>query len=248
MTALPIRWSEAVRAEWGKTWSLRAPWWCVASAVLLTAAVASSLGNDFVLDVRNGHHSAGAVMQVTDALGPAVQLGQLALFALAMVVVTSEYATGTIRSTLLARPQRADVLTGKTVVTGLVGLVAGAALGAAGWASTELALGSHAANTSPAAEVVARVAVTVALGCVLTTAISSVVRSGAGALTVAFVLLVGLSVLSNPVGAYMPAGAATAFVAGDASEYPSWVGALVMLGWAAVAQTAAMVLLSRRDA
>jgi ABC-2 type transport system permease protein len=241
--------TEAVRAEWGKIWSLRAPWLCIAGAAVLTVVTAYSLGNDFAYDVDRGQQQGSATtMPIVDALGPGVQLGALALVALAMIVVTSEYSTGLIRSTLLARPRRGEVLAGKTIVAAAIGLVAGAVVAAAGWVATDFALGSHVAPAASGPEVVARVAVVAAADCALTVALGAMLRSGVGTLTVAFVLVVGLDVLSPPVGAYTPAGAALAFISSDGSRYPSWVGALVVLLWAAAAQVAGAALLRRRDA
>jgi ABC-2 type transport system permease protein len=240
--------AEAVRAEWGKIWSLRAPWSCVAGAALLTVVTAYSLGNDFVYDIGQGREPAGATTRIVDALGPGVQLGALALVALAMIVMTSEYSTGLIRSTLLARPRRGEVLAGKTIVAAAIGLVAGAAVAAAGWAATAFALDGHVAPGASGPGTVARIAAMVALDCALTTALGAVLRSGVGTLTVAFVLVVGLEVLSPSVRAYTPAGAAMAFISSDGSQYPSWVGALVVLTWAVAAQVAGAVLLNRRDA
>jgi ABC-2 type transport system permease protein len=242
----PARLSEAIVAEWGKTWSLRAPSWCVTSAVVLTVGTAFTLANDFEHDVATGVATV-TTMSVSEALAPSVQLGQLALVALAMLLVASEYASGSIRSTFLARPQRGDVLAAKTLVTTMIGLVAGAAAATVGWAVTHADLGAHATAES-SVSVIGRIALMVAAACAMTSALASMLRSSAGTLTAAFVLLVGLDVISGPIGSYTPAGAAMAFMTGDSTAYPYGVGGLVMCGWAVVAYVVARLLLVRRDA
>jgi ABC-2 type transport system permease protein len=237
----------AVVAEWGKVWSLRAPWFCVPAAVVLTAGIAFTLANDFGYDIREHRRPATDTMPVVDALGPAIQLGQLALVALAMLVITSEYGTGVVRATFLARPRRGDVLLAKTVVATVIGFGAGLGCAVAGWSAAAADLGRHGVAGSPVAGCL-RVALTVALACAFTVAVGSVLRSSAGTLTTAFVMLVGLTVLSPRVGAYTPAGASVAFISADSGQYPSWAGLIVLAGWVGAAQLAAHVLLVRRDA
>ena len=236
----------AVAAEWGKTWSLRSAWFAPPAAVVLTVLTAATLANDLVLDIAQHRRPATDTSAVLDPLGPAVQLGQLALVALAMVVVTSEYGTGLIRATFLARPRRGDVLAAKTVVATGVGLVAGLGSAAAGWLAARAVLGAHARPGSPVPDCL-RLALVVGLACAFTTAAGFVLRSGAATLTVVFVLFVGLQVLDPRVGDWTPAGAGVAFASGDATAYPSWAGAVVLAAWVAAAQVAAYVLVGRRD-
>jgi ABC-2 type transport system permease protein len=231
----------AIAAEWGKIWSLRSPWFCVVAAVLLTVAIAMSLANDFVYDITQHHRPPTDTMPVLDALGPAVQLGQLALVALAMLVVTSEYGTGVIRATFLARPRRTDVLLAKTAVSAAVGGAAGLVAAATGWWAAKAALGTHEAAAPPISGCL-RIALTVALACAFTTAVGFLLRSGAGTLTTAFVMLVGLQVLDERVSAYTPAGAATNFMSGD-----TWPALGILLAWVLAAQAAAWILLTSRD-
>jgi len=232
----------AIHAEWGKTWSLRSAWFAVPAAVVLTVFTAMTLANDFRYDIAHHRRPVTDTLAVLDPLGDAVQLGQLALIALAMLLVTSEYGTGVIRATFLARPRRGDVLLAKTVVGVLVGLAGGLASGVAGWVATRVVLAEYAA---PGAAVPAclRIAVVGGLACALTVALASVLRSAAGTLTTAFVLLVGLQVLSPPVGDYTPATAAVKFVADS-----SWAGLAVLTAWTVAAHVLAHILLARRDA
>jgi ABC-2 type transport system permease protein len=232
----------AIAAEWGKVWSLRSPWYCVVAAVLLTAVLAATLANDFLYDVRQGRLPGSATAAVLDSLAPAMQVGQLALVALAMLVVTSEYGTGVIRSTLLARPRRHDVLLAKTAVAAGTGFAAGLASAAAGWAVTVLLLGRHARAGGPVAGCL-RLAVVAMLASAFTVAVGFLLRSAAGTLTTMVVLLVGLQLIDPRIGRYLPAGAAVAFIAGDGVRH-----LVVLAGWTAAALLSAGLLLARRDA
>ncbi|GGN12595.1 ABC-2 type transport system permease protein [Actinoplanes campanulatus] len=232
----------AFTAEWGKLWSLRSPWFCLAAAVLLTAILASTLANDFVHDIRMGRLPGSATRPVLEPLIQAVQVGQLAVVAAAMLMVTSEYGTGAIRSTLLARPRRGDVLLAKTAVAVVVGFGAGLVCAAAGRQAAVLALGSHAVPGEPVADTL-RLAVVVAVACGFTTAVGFLLRSGVGTLTTMVVLLLGLQMISQRIGVYLPAQAAVRFAGGDGVRH-----LLVLTGWTVAAWFAARLLLIRRDA
>src|ERR1700709_2424737 len=67
-----------VGAEWGKTWSVRAPWACLVATAALIMGTATSLANDFVHGIGTGEQPAGATMAVVDAVGPGTQCRQLA--------------------------------------------------------------------------------------------------------------------------------------------------------------------------
>ena len=108
-----------VRSEWTKLRSLPSTIWSLLTAVTLIV----------------GFGVVYAMVRVTrpptdpasfDAAGVSlagVQLAQLAVGVLGVLLVTGEFATGSIRVTLAAVPNRLPVLWGKTVVFGLTTLV-----------------------------------------------------------------------------------------------------------------------------
>lgn len=239
----------ALGAEWGKTFSILSPLLCLISTVVLVAVTAASLGNDFVHGLSLGEHPAGTTMRVVDVLGPAVQFGLLTFTAAAMTLITSEYSTGSIRSTFQAQPRRWVVLAGKTLVAVALGVVSGAVAGGLGVAAGSLTLAGHAAPAAESAAVtVARVAALFGVVAVLVVALGAIIRSAVGTLSVGLVLLVGMLAMPPSMSVWTPAGAAGRFVTGDGTDYPSVVGLLIVAGWAAAAYAAASVLLERRDA
>jgi ABC-2 type transport system permease protein len=239
----------ALNAEWGKTWSVRAPLLCLLGTVLLVMITAASLANDFVHGIGSGEHPVGAVMPAVSALGPAVQFGLAAFTAFAMTLITSEYTTGSIRSTLQAEPRRGVVMASKALIGLAVGLAAGAAVGALGLATSDLALQGHAAiaGESPVVTVM-RVAGLFAVAAVLVVALGVIIRSAVGTLAVGVVLLLGTLALPSSVSAWTPGGAAGEFLEASNNSYPSIVGLVVITVWAATACLVAIWLLHRRDA
>ena len=103
-------------SEWTRVWSIRSTWWSLAAAAVLMLG----LGVAFGLDPGDGYGPAGAPIWIPGEV--AVQPAQFALLAIAMLAMTSEYATGSIRTTLQWVPRRGLLLAARTVVT--VGIVA----------------------------------------------------------------------------------------------------------------------------
>ncbi|MFT4136343.1 hypothetical protein [Microbacterium sp.] len=239
----------ALRAEWGKTFSLLSPILCLAATLVIVVITALSLGNDFVRGIDIGEQPLGAVAGVADVLGPAVQFGNLTFAAFAMVTITAEYSSGSIHSTFQAQPRRAIVLAGKTVISIMVGLLSGTIVGALGLAAGLLALEGHtAALREPAVVTALRVGVLFAVTAILVIAIGVIVRSAVGTLAVSLVMLVGMLALPPSVSRWTPAGGAAAFVTADNADYPAFVGISVVAAWAAATYMIASVLLQRRDA
>src|SRR3954452_22974204 len=106
---------DVIGSEWTKLWSIRSTYW----ALLATAAAIVSLAAVFAA-------TGPAAPPDPTAYGLSgffqAPLGAAALGALA---ITSEYATGSIRATLTATPQRVAVLGAKTIVVAATTAVVG---------------------------------------------------------------------------------------------------------------------------
>ncbi len=116
-------WRSTVHAEWLKLSSLRS------FALVLAVAVVMGLGLGLLDLASVVHHWAS--MTAADRAGfdpvgesfSGFQYSELALGALGVLAITSEYATGTIAVTLTATPQRSRVYAAKALVLGAVILV-----------------------------------------------------------------------------------------------------------------------------
>ena len=105
-----------LRAEWTKLRTLAANLWLVAALVAGTVAISTAAGGlTHVSGVTPGGDSTKLSLS-------GVYLGQLLVATLAIVAICEEYATGMIRVTLAATPQRVAVLMAKAA--NLAGLTA----------------------------------------------------------------------------------------------------------------------------
>lgn len=231
----------AFAAELGKMASVRSTAWCVVAAVVLTAGCAASLANDVVGDAERGEVPAATTTPVGDVLAPSVQLAQFAVVALAMLVVTSEFATRLITSTLHACPRRGTVLAAKALAITVVVTPLGLLMGIVGSAVAARVLGEYGTTPDPAGDVL-RVTVYLVAVSLFTVGTGAVLRSAVGTLSVTLVVLVGLLLISTPLTDLLPAGLGGQLLDGDG---PAAAG---LLGWAAAALLAGYLSLRRRDA
>jgi ABC-2 type transport system permease protein len=104
--------ARALRSEWTKLRSQPSAFWALLSAVTLTTAF--GILYSLLREARQPHGSAAI-----RSFGPVsvslsgIQLAQIAVGVLGVLLITSEYATGLIRTTLAAVPRRLPVLWGK---------------------------------------------------------------------------------------------------------------------------------------
>jgi ABC-2 type transport system permease protein len=238
----------ALRAEWGKTWSLRSSGGCLASAVIVVLATAWTLANDFTYGLAHGDRSSTATMRAVEAVAPAVQFGLVAFAAFVMVGVTSEYTGGTIRTTFLAVPQRWPMLAAKATVSATVAAVTGFGAVAVSGVLTKTVLAGHLSGGPSTLVTAARAALIIALDAVLVAGVAAIVRNSVGTLVTSILLLVVTLTLPERVSAWTPSGAAGALLTGDPTVYPTSVGAVVLAGWAVAGGAAGMLALIRRDA
>ncbi|MEZ7154960.1 ABC transporter permease [Streptomyces sp. MAD19A] len=243
----------AVAAEWIKLWSVRSTWWCLLGGLLLTGLTAPIIGA-----TMSNNSPAGQAVPVTEIAVSTVYVTQFAVIALAMLVVTVEYSSGSIRTALQAVPNRGHLLAAKTLVVSSVSLVVGFVLGLIGIGVVSVTLSSE-VESGGMAELFGcalRIGVYLAMTSVITVAVSVAVRSAAGALSLVFV---GLSVLPiilqasdiDPlvfVADRMPNTAGTVFMNGDTSPYGAGAGLLFLLLWAAATQCGGYMVLRKRDA
>jgi ABC-2 type transport system permease protein len=111
------RFSHAVRMEWIKLRSLRSVWWTLAITVLGAVALA----------VTTGINTKNASADLTNNVLAGIIPGLLTVGLLGVLVMTSEYSSGSIRSTLAAIPNRPLVLAAKATVFGMLALAFGEA-------------------------------------------------------------------------------------------------------------------------
>ena len=250
-----------LRSEWTKISSVRSTGWSL--AILIIAGIGFDI---LIAGVSAAHWTtlSAANKQMFAAKGvfsPGLTFAQLPVCVLGVLVITSEYTTGMIRSSMLAVPRRIPVLAAKAAVFGVVSFVAGELLAFGSFPIAAAIIGSRVPESlgDPATvRAAAGVGLYLAGLGLLSFALGALVRHTAAAITAVVVIfaVVGnlTQLLPGTVGkhisAYMPAnaGIAVTYVHQQANDLLSpWQGFGVLCLWAAVLLAAAAAVLARRD-
>jgi hypothetical protein len=251
-----------VSAEWIKLRSVRSTVWALLVTVVLTVGLGALLclarvsrWDRLGRGERVGFDAAGFSLN-------GIFLAQLAIVVLGVLVMSSEYATGQIRATFGATPQRLAVLAAKVAVFSVVVLVTGAVAALAAFELGQSIFSSKHAGVALGDPGVLRAVllapVYLALLGAFSIGVAAILRRTAGAIaTIVGLLLVApiiVSFLPSPwnddIGKYLPssAGSAMFHVVRDPQRLSSSAGFLVIVGYTVVALALGAVLLGRRDA
>jgi len=263
-----------VRAEWIKLFSLRSTWWTLGLTIVLMAgfALLQAWGVGLMLDgrIRAGTPGGAEVEGPFRITGAEVaiggyQVGALTLAVLGALLMTGEYSTGAIRSTLTAVPRRLPVLAAKALTMVVATLAVSALSLVVGSLAAAPILSSHdllpALDEPRTWQVFGGMAFLFVVAGLFALGLAAIIRSTAGTITVAatvFLLLPGvLQFVSvdwiQDAVAYLPLPAATSFLSVSnaftaASPLTPWEGAGVVGAYALTALTAGSVVLRYRDA
>jgi ABC-2 type transport system permease protein len=248
----------SVNAEWTKLWSVRSTWLNIVGAVLLTGLLGLQLG--FSTAYERNNPSPGQLVDQAEVGGMAIgalMIVQVVIAAFAMVPVTSEYATGSIRSTLQWTPVRRDVVLGKTLVLAPVLFLYGALLGLVAAVGAGLAAGRWADWTASVLVVdLLQIGVYAMLAGLFTAGIAFLIRNTAGTLTAAFLLLLVVPMMLAQssiralqwLAALLPGGAGEGFLSGSSDPMSPTLSFVVLVAWAVVGLALGLRVLQRRDA
>jgi ABC-2 type transport system permease protein len=253
------RFRHAARMEWIKLRSLRSTVWVLAS----TAVVMIGIGVLVMANTKPPATAADrATFDPTNNVLAGVALGQLAIGALGVVLMTSEYSSGMIRATLAAIPNRPLVVAAKAAVFGVVSLVVGEVVTFVEFLAGRAALPAavpHPDLSQPG--VLRAVALSGAYLCMVGLiglgigAIARHTAAGIGAVVgLLFVLplvVAGVERGPGPAAKFFPT-----FIAGNslavnkpvAQMLSPWAGFAVLCGYTVVALLAGAFVLARRDA
>ncbi|MEV0198822.1 hypothetical protein [Nonomuraea sp. NPDC050691] len=246
----------AIASEWTKFWSVRGTWWTLAvgTALLLGGVVLAAIST------RSQHENGTAEPFTSSApfVGSTAVafMAQWAVAVLGVMVITSEYSTGTIRATLQWVPNRGRMLLAKILLLVPVLFVVGLVSGAAAVGLSELGLGAYGEPYTDAdvCTTVFGIALYLPLLGVFALGLGTFLRSAAAAISVVFVILLILPILLPALGldliaAYLPGDAGANLMRASTGEpYSQAVGGLIMLGWALASVYAGYLALRRKDA
>jgi len=259
-----------VRSEWIKFRTLRSTVWTLAMTLLLMVGIVTLFSALFASQEgagnAGGNDGTGSIFVFTIA----ANLAQLAVVVLGVLVITGEYSTGMIRSTLAAVPRRLPALWAKGVVLAVsIFLVSTVAMGIS-LGVMQLFLGAKglAPDLGDAETVRILVGVPLYLTAIalLAFAIGALMRHSAGALAAVLGLLLVVENLFlipwkplQHISPFLPGTAGSRILMPKAqidavsqgavgAVLGPWQGYAVLLAWVVVLLTAAAVLLRRRNA
>jgi len=264
-------------SEWIKLRSLRSTVWCYIILIVISIGLSPLMAFAFASQVSDPGMSVDfetaqsiAAQVATTSIG----FSQLVVSVLGALVITGEYSTGMIRSTLTAVPKRLPALFGKAAVFGVVTFVVGFVALLVGLlvAIPVLGNGDIPVDLTDGAlwVTLAGGAAYLALIGLFSLAIGAIIRNSAGGIAAALGAILVLptivsvfavismqewvgnlnNLLPSNAGSRMyayPVGMLQEqFMVGTQLE--PWQGALVLLVWIAALFLLASVLLKRRDA
>jgi ABC-2 type transport system permease protein len=246
--------SNLLRSEWAKLRSVRSTYWSLVVAVVAMI----SYGAINTASQIGAHHGANLDPISTSLSG--VLFAQLAIGVLGVLVITSEYTTGMIRSTFAAAPQRHSVIAAKAGVFAVLAFAVGTSAGLIAFLVGQAILGVHGVNlTAPgAARSVLGVGVYLGLLAVFAVGLGTILRRSAGAIAALFGLILVLPGLlltlppsiQDTVVKFLPGNAGQAIFATRhaASTLSPWAGLVVFAVYAAAALATSAAVVRRRDA
>lgn len=256
-------------AEWTKTRSVRSTYWTVITAVLASIGLSAALVGLIVAAASTAPATERTEMlsqvEAVSFSTSGLTFGAIAVVVFGVLMITSEYGTGQIRSTLAAVPNRTLLIAAKAASVGLVSLAVGLVASFVSFFIGQALLAGEGLQTTIGAPgvfwAVMRGALMMALLGLLAMAVGALLRSSAGAITVMIALLFVPAILAafvpewvrENVITYLPTSAAGIMVypadAVPATETLTPVQAtLVLTGWVVALLVAAAVVTERRDA
>jgi hypothetical protein len=250
------------RAELTKLTSLRSSGWTLGAMVVATIGLASLLCAVVAAHWSDMSMSDRATFDPTNQSLAGTIFGQLAIGVFGVLAITSEYASGTIRSSVAAAPRRTPLLAAKAVVYGGVALVVGEVISFASFfVGQQIFTGRipHATLGQPGvARAVLLAGVYLSLICLISLGVGTVLRNTAGAITaVVAVLLVLPGIFSalpgsfqNSVGQFLPVqigGSSMAAVVTVPHSLSPLAGTVALTAYAGIALMAGAWTLRRRD-
>jgi len=129
----------SVHSEWIKLWTLWSTW----ISSIITIALSVLFGAGVVVSYGQVEHlQSTAKNYITYGLS----FGQIVVAVLGALVITGEYSSGQIRSSLTAVPNRSRLLLSKAVVLSVVAFILGSLSTFLSWAVSKPFIGEHAGS------------------------------------------------------------------------------------------------------
>jgi hypothetical protein len=252
---------DVLRSELTKLRSIRSTYWSTLIAIVLgiglSAAIAAAIGHDFT-------HSAPGDREPLDHVGDALNglaFTQLAFGVIAILAITGEYSSGTIRTTMAAVPQRRYVVIAKGIWLALLAGVVSIAIAFGAFFAGQAVFAHYDLNVSihypGALRVIFGAGIYMAGIALFALGLGLIIRHTAGTITTLF----GLFFILPGVLQFLPdswqrnfvrylppeAGGAISRTIKDPSFLAPWAGCAVFLVWCLLLLGIGTYLLRTRD-
>ncbi|QCX79178.1 ABC-2 family transporter protein [Streptomyces sp. YIM 121038] len=253
--------TQVLRSEWTKIRSVASTVWTLSLSVVVTIALGMLISALSKNDYDNLSRDDKLTFDPTFISFAGMSLGQLAMIVFGVLVVSNEYSTGMIRTSLAAVPQRATFLFSKVAVAALLAFVVGIATSFLAFFTGQAMLGEHRAHLGDPGVLRAVIGggLYMTLIAMFSMGVAAMLRSpmlSLGILMPFFFLI--SSILGNvsatkKVGRFLPDQAGSKIMQvkspfDDDTPYGPWGGLAIMLAWTAAALLSGYALLKRRDA
>jgi ABC-type transport system involved in multi-copper enzyme maturation permease subunit len=253
--------ADIVRSEWTKVRTVPSTMWTLLVAAVLgvgLGALISAIAANHYAKNPSSHPNWDPTSISNSGLG----IAQLAIGVLGVLCITSEYSSGSIRTTLAAVPRRARLLGAKALVIMVLTFVVVAVIAFAAFFIGQALISGHAPTATLGQTGVLRALIGAALyGALLAMmglAFGTILRSAAGAIALLVAILYVLpgiagalpTSIANTVQEYWPtqAGGQVTQVVHTANTLSPWAGFGVFALFVAILSGVAFSLLNRRDA
>lgn len=251
-----------IHSEWTKLRSVRSTVWSLAATFGITVGLGVLLSWAYISRYDRLSLRERFTFDPTAHSLRGLFLAQLALGVLGVLIITSEYTTGLIRTTFTAVPQRRSVLAAKAIAFGVAALIVSMVSVFVAFFAGQAVLNGKNLGVSLGDPHVLRAVL--GAGAYLTLvgllglAIGAILRRTAGAIATTFGLVLVLPLLAralpspwnDDVAKYLPSrlGEAMFSVRPDSTVLSPGIAFVVAIGWVVALFAVATLLVTRRDA
>lgn len=186
--------TRTVHAEWLRLRTVRATWWFLAAAVVTMLGIATIAG----LEERSGSEPDASSAWLAAII--TTMPGQFAFYALVLLAVTADYASGGIVPTLQWTPRRLVLFFARTLVPVVAATVTAVLLALAASVVVWALVPRFVLPWDDALDTLGTVALVVGMGSLITVGLGFLFRSTAGGLITVFLVMLVLPLLLPQFG------------------------------------------------
>ncbi|MEU1594449.1 ABC transporter permease [Streptomyces sp. NPDC005708] len=253
--------TQVIRSEWTKIRSVASTVWTLSVALVVTVALGMLISALTRREFDGMSTRERVTLDPTFISFAGMSLGQLAMIVFGVLVVSNEYSTGMIRTSLAAVPRRGSLMFGKITVATALALAVGMVTSFVAFFLGQAMLGPHRAYLGDPGVLRAVVGggLYMTLIAVFSMGVAAMLRSpmlSLGVLMPFFFLIsniLGNVSATKKIGRFLPDQAGSRIMqvvapAGDDTPYGPWGGLGIMVLWVIAALIGGYVLVKRRDA